>query len=314
MSATNEAIRLYAGAYLSAPENSEEEEAARLSLDLACERLGLDSEAVVREVSELPRCEKCQAYEHEADECPHDDDDVCTACERPSLDCSRDPCVDVVAERGEGVYFSQTERDNGVTPDPLGDFLEPPAIARPLAQAVARELARHGALEPGVYSVFVIEDNGTWSQPSYLVPAGWTENEVCRAVLAGHGRKAFLTVGFAPDPDCPERDAQELPDVEIEPDPKPPEDAPAETMTVAVLSTVHLSKDEGQRRPAGWPTHCHESEYGFVVHVGDEVDQTALDLWPGFRAARDWAKRHGIEWLRFDADGPVQFGLPTWTW
>lgn len=105
-----------------------------------------------------------------------------------------------------------------------------------------------------------------------------------------------------------------------------------EIMRCPVLTTGHLSHDEAQRRPSEWPTHCHESEHGFVVYFGtldklraaitdDVVEQAAvaqgladLDEWPGLLAVAAWAEKLGFEWVRFDQDGPTQDDLPEFEW
>lgn len=89
---------------------------------------------------------------------------------------------------------------------------------------------------------------------------------------------------------------------------------PVELMTVAVLSTCHLSYDEAQAHGPCWPTHCLESEYGFIAYVGKEPGNPDLSDWPGLRAARDWAAQQGIEWVRFDRDGLEQPGLVKYDW
>lgn len=98
-------------------------------------------------------------------------------------------------------------------------------------------------------------------------------------------------------------------------------DSPVEIMAVPVVSTCHLSREEGQRKAEAWPTHCHESTYGFIVYVGHASDLRSVisegdgpALWPGLLAAAAWAEKHGMEWIRFDADGPEQPGLPVWGW
>lgn len=174
-------------------------------------------------------------------------------------------------------------------------------------------------LEPGPYSLFVLHENGTWEQPTYRVPAGWTENEVRRAVEA-ESRRVVHVSDPCRDDDCPEESMRSMPDVEIEPDPRPGEFGPVEVMQVAVLSTRHLSAEEGQRNADKWPTHTHESEHGFVAYVGGEVDllevlgTDGLEEWPGFVAAVEWARSWSLDWVRFDADGPEQPGLPEWEW
>jgi hypothetical protein len=56
-------------------------------------------------------------------------------------------------------------------------------------------------LDPGVYSAFVLDDNGTWEQPSFLVPPGQTEADVMRVLLAER-HASFYVCGLAPDPDA----------------------------------------------------------------------------------------------------------------
>jgi len=109
---------------------------------------------------------------------------------------------------------------------------------------------------------------------------------------------------------------------------------PLEVMTCPVLCTSNLSHDEAQRSPSEWPTHCHESEFGFVVYFGtlealraaitDDVVENAadplaqglaeLDKWPGLLSAAEWAEQHGFEWLRFDRDADPQPGCLEFDW
>jgi len=201
-----------------------------------------------------PRCEKCQAYEHEADECPHDDDETCTACGRPSLDCSRNPCPAVIADRGDLTPAELSTNSDAVI-DRLAGL--PRRYCSGCGSRVGHPHASNCDVEPG--GEYVLIDQ------------------------------------------CDE------------------EAPPCEVMRVAVLSTRHLSAEEAQRRPADWPTHCHESEYGFVAHVGpevpfDEVLGDDVERWPGLMAAAAWARAFGLAWVRFDADGPDQPGLPRWEW
>jgi hypothetical protein len=99
---------------------------------------------------------------------------------------------------------------------------------------------------------------------------------------------------------------------------------PVEIMSCPVISTAHLTEDEAQRSPCDWPTHCMESEYGFLVYFGTVADlrntieggggPDPLDEWRGFLAAAEWAQSHGFEWIRFDQDAEQQPGVPTYEW
>lgn len=207
------------------------------------------------------------------------------------------------------------------------DFLEPPPIARELSQAIVAKVAgdsgwrpmRDGELKPGPYSAFVLFEDGTWEQPTYRVPEGWTENEVARALQA-ENRRVVYVAGISPDPDAPQDCVRAMPHVEIEPDdeesaPGVVPNPPVELMQVAVVSTKHLSQDEALRNRKDWPTHTFESEWGFIAHTALAtwpVDESSR--WPGLFAAAQWADAHGYDWVRFDPDAEEQPGLPTFDW
>ena len=54
------------------------------------------------------------------------------------------------------------------------------------------------------WSCFVLNDNGTWTQPTYRLSHDMTEQEFSEAVLADFGHNDFLVVGIGPDEDCPD--------------------------------------------------------------------------------------------------------------
>ena len=57
-------------------------------------------------------------------------------------------------------------------------------------------------LKPGPYSIFVLSDNGTWIQPTYIVGTGWSEANLER--YAEHDNGGFYTAGLQRDDDVPE--------------------------------------------------------------------------------------------------------------
>ena len=86
---------------------------------------------------------------------------------------------------------------------------------------------------------------------------------------------------------------------------------PVEIMSCPVVSTRHLSDCERDCGNPDWPVATLENEYGFIVYVGDAKELVEHpEEWPGLLAAAEWAKLHGFSWVRFDADGPKQPGLP----
>jgi len=51
------------------------------------------------------------------------------------------------------------------------------------------------------YSIFVLHENETWTQPSFRVPKGTDEKDIEKAALERY--QGFLVVGLALDPDAP---------------------------------------------------------------------------------------------------------------
>jgi hypothetical protein len=73
-------------------------------------------------------------------------------------------------------------------------------------------------LEPGYYSVFVLSDDGTWSQPIYSIEGtAWTEHALEAMALNLGGRKAFAAYGVNEDPDAPTEQAGDIEDLGVAP-------------------------------------------------------------------------------------------------
>lgn len=85
---------------------------------------------------------------------------------------------------------------------------------------------------------------------------------------------------------------------------------------IPVLSTAHLSGPEARTGANDWPVAAWENpDYGFFCYVADAEDPG--EDWPGLAAAIRWAARHGYQWVRFDADGTIDFDDPelgTYDW
>ena len=86
---------------------------------------------------------------------------------------------------------------------------------------------------------------------------------------------------------------------------------------VLCVSTIHIPKgmaeqlDNDEHLP-GFTT-VFRGDYGWVLHVSEEVDEEAGVPEP-LRAITETAKRLGTPYIRFDADGTELEGLPTYPW
>lgn len=71
-------------------------------------------------------------------------------------------------------------------------------------------------LPPGLYSCFVLHDNGTWAQPTYRTrePIGLADfaDRVLAHYRAQHSHNYFTVQGIGEDDGCPEADATDLPE------------------------------------------------------------------------------------------------------
>jgi len=59
-------------------------------------------------------------------------------------------------------------------------------------------------LPPGVYSMIVLIDDGSWIQPAYRTTEAMTEDEFRRRVECKVTHNAFMFLSVAEDPDAPE--------------------------------------------------------------------------------------------------------------
>jgi hypothetical protein len=57
-------------------------------------------------------------------------------------------------------------------------------------------------LEPGPYSIIVLQDNQHWDQPVYLIGEGWTARDLKEYAVSDLG--GFLTMGLQRDEYAPE--------------------------------------------------------------------------------------------------------------
>ena len=58
------------------------------------------------------------------------------------------------------------------------------------------------------YSAFVLNEDGTWNQPSFRVPEGTPETLICQSLL--RDRHTFAVYGLQEDPDAPEHNISAL--------------------------------------------------------------------------------------------------------
>tara|TARA_R110000851_G_scaffold268071_1_gene420662 strand:+ start:12563 stop:13312 length:750 start_codon:yes stop_codon:yes gene_type:complete len=190
---------------------------------------------------------------------------------------------------GDGAaYFSQTERDNGVTPDGRAAELE----------ARASEL--------GV-SVPVVATNSEANLKRAL------EGTVPGRYCSGCGSR----VGFEHADNCTREDRSECV-VIAECDRFR---VPTEVQTMPAVSTSHLTAAEGATAAKDWPRHCLESEFAFAAYIGPigELEEAIIEageeeVWVGFLCVARWAAAQGHAWVLFDRDADVQDDLLTWEW
>jgi hypothetical protein len=98
------------------------------------------------------------------------------------------------------------------------------------------------------------------------------------------------------------------------------------------LSTAHMTEKESKLLAAMAKSHAHEpgctalwvsdTGYGYLIRVNldpeyvEQQDQDIIDedLSDGILGTVRFARYHGARWLRFDRDGDIVNGLPTWDW
>jgi hypothetical protein len=195
---------------------------------------------------------------------------------------------------------------------PLPDVMLLLADVPALPPAARRVAENRVELLPGEYSVYLVHEDGTWERPVYRVPRGWTAAEVAEALRMSN-RKLIDAIEITRDDEEPQANIRELPDVD-RPDREKYMRERVEVFSMPIISTSHLTAEERERPFANWPTHCLESEFGFVVYFGaiedleNVVEDSPFD-WPGFLTAARWASRLGFEWIRFDMEADAVAGL-----
>jgi hypothetical protein len=65
-------------------------------------------------------------------------------------------------------------------------------------------------LEPGYYSVFALDDGGTWEQPTYRISRRMKVGTFKDKVLKRLSHNVFALFGLDEDPDCPTDSAELL--------------------------------------------------------------------------------------------------------
>lgn len=112
--------------------------------------------------------------------------------------------------------------------------------------------------------------------------------------------------------------------------PDPTDEEQAELYGLAVLSTGHLRRETAHymdtqdppipERPAKTHGDLIEGGYSFRVPTVKEIsekgyfDNTGSAFVVEMPTIFDWARRHGVSYLRFDRDGPVMQSLTTYDW
>lgn len=225
----------------------------------------------------------------------------CRGCGRPELECSREPCADVIADREATTEIDEPEHARAEQDHDLDA----------LAASYARELEID---EP---------DSEREGQNLYL-----RELDAAGATVLINSNQQCLACGgsdFARDGDAPLRCLHCSAHFPKEPFPHHGDlETEIEVSRVAVVSTAHLSPAELEALPNGkskwtetFPLAAMGWEYGAQIYVADgaanlEVVGEPAGSWRGMIAAARWARVHGFDWIRFDADGPIMADLPRW--
>ena len=91
-----------------------------------------------------------------------------------------------------------------------------------------------------------------------------------------------------------------------------------EIMRVLVLSTAHLTAEEGRARGDDFPCPCAEWEHGFFCYVADYSEWGNAEemeaAWPSLMACAKFAAQHKLDWVRFDCDADTVDGLEAYDW
>ena len=79
---------------------------------------------------------------------------------------------------------------------------------------------------------------------------------------------------------------------------------------VLVLSTAHLKRETAKLIDDETYECAFARSDGWIFYVGDRRSDAPEEL----EEALSYARARNCVWLMFDADGPVNPGLPTWEW
>ncbi len=90
-----------------------------------------------------------------------------------------------------------------------------------------------------------------------------------------------------------------------------------ETSHVLVLSTAHVPYTTAiyldRTNCKDWPWAGAKWQHGWFFYVADEnVGEPAIP--PKLYACMEFAREHGFDWVRFDADGPIVADLAAHEW
>jgi hypothetical protein len=102
----------------------------------------------------------------------------------------------------------------------------------------------------------------------------------------------------------------------------------AELRVFICMSTAHLPKPTAEKlNDAQWgdPRTSHlpdrpptaggiYGEYGWFMYVQREPDPRLDDEFPGLEEVFEFARKHGVDYVLLDRDGPVMDGLASYDW
>jgi len=87
------------------------------------------------------------------------------------------------------------------------------------------------------------------------------------------------------------------------------------TITMPVISTCHITaatdrimQDQGDQNP--WTYIAPYSEGAFMYIQSEDMEGQPTEFSDIFA----WARKHGYQWVRIDADGDVVDQLPSYEW
>lgn len=86
-------------------------------------------------------------------------------------------------------------------------------------------------------------------------------------------------------------------------------------MEVPVLSTTHLTEDDNQRLADGEPAPLFNADAGYILVIEEDPAVELAEFSSAFRALVTALRDHlGYAYVRFDMDGEIIAGLPTFDW